>query len=186
MTVSEYRLNKWKVPEENSLQHWSSVEDQVSEQIREFYSDRDCGPRKRAHDDRRGPLRPPRPYSVYTLRCSDYTTDQKFKTEAREWMDYYASWDGNEDWDWDGEIPSWAWAAHYADSRVYVGYTNNPYRRISEHIDTEKSALFTTIFPPELVLDIEWYVDEDDARERETGKANWLSDAYPNSFVYQS
>jgi len=79
---------------------------------------------------------------VYILSCRDFGTDDAFVNHM-ESIGY-----------WRDKIPSWAWAAHYAVDRVYVGSTTRPQKRINEHLGDSveyDGAKFTKIFKPESI-----------------------------------
>lgn len=72
---------------------------------------------------------------TYIIRCDNIHSDEEFKEFANGAFD--------------GDIPSWAWAAHYADYCLYVGATTNLHNRFVEHcFDDHRGALFTGLFPP--------------------------------------
>lgn len=167
------------------LQEFQGVENRVSEEIRLFYDGTGYeAPQSKSETE--GPLHLPRPYSVYVIECDGYGAPEEFKVEAEEMLDYYSTLDGNEDWSWGGELSSWMWAAYYASQRFYVGFTTDPYRRLREHVGSHNSALFTTIFQPERLVDIEWYSDESAAREREEEYAEQLRENRRDVFVSQA
>ena len=67
-------------------------------------------------------------------------------------------------------------AYHFGRALVdYVGYTKNPYRRISEHFDQfANAANFTTLHPPIRLSGIRWYESEDKAKSAEKRRAKKL------------
>lgn len=63
-----------------------------------------------------------------------------------------------------------------ADQVFYVGETTNVVLRILDHVwRSPRAANFTVLFPPQSIYDIEWYIDRDEAQEREEEWATELT-----------
>jgi len=76
---------------------------------------------------------------AYLIQCDNDREDHEFKNDASERFS--------------GDIPSWAWAAHFVDYCLYVGATTDLHNRFREHcFSNEHGALFTGLFPPERIV----------------------------------
>ena len=109
---------------------------------------------------------------VYMLSCRDFETDEKFVNHM-ESLGY-----------WREDIPSWAWAAHHSVSRIYVGSTTRPQKRINEHLGESfeyDGAKFTEIFKPKRVSTIVFPTIE--LREMERRVAEHQERIGDNDFV---
>ena len=159
---------------ETNFRYGASPIDAVTDEIRDYHEQRGTEPREAEYGDRWGPLQLPQSWCVYTLRCGGFEDDADF-TEHAAWA---VGWDNP-------DIPSWAWAAHYAVQRYYVGFTTNPYRRVSGHVEGDDGALFTRLFPPRSIRSIEWYQNESEARMAESPTADRIDDELTDAFVYQ-
>ena len=115
----------------------------------------------------------PKPHCVYVLRCNNPRKADTLIDVWKFWFDEVAD-----------EIPSWAWAAYYSDQVYYVGYTADPYSRISAHVEApNEGARFVKTFPPHEIEELHWFDFEDDARIYEEQRAEELSDS--DTFVSQ-
>lgn len=100
----------------------------------------------------------PKKHAVYVIMC-----DTVGESTIRERAEHF-----NEEVS-DGFIYTYKnrWGTPY-----YVGYTQNPYRRINEHWDPfTGGAKFTRLFPPYSLQVIKWYDDEDVAKGQEKATA---------------
>ena len=166
-------LGSSRVPEDHLSWGTASYRDQVNAEIERFYSNRDREPKIDQSEYRWGKYEVPRRYCVYVLDCDGHNSVQSFK---RSWKLFAES----------DEIPSWAWAAYYASTRRYVGFTSDPYRRVSAHIwNPDEGALFPALFPAKRLLDIDWYDVESVARNAEEQRAETLRTELQDAFVYQ-
>ena len=95
----------------------------------------------------------PKPYAVYYLRCEQVSPET-----IRERADHF-------DLDVSEEFVN---AYYFGGPPRYVGYTENPYRRLDEHFDPfARGAKFTKLIPPKELVCIEWHETEDEAKEAE-------------------
>lgn len=109
-------------------------------------------------------------YAVYTLRCERPASDDELLDRLD---DYYPLLD--EQREYDG--PDWAQQAVYADELYYVGQTEDLSSRLKQHVrGTSGAALFTTLFPPQELVSVEWIPDADMANKREMDRKRGLND----------
>lgn len=95
----------------------------------------------------------PKPHAVYVIMCQGGSDDQI--RERAEHFNVEVS---------DGFL----FARRQWGTPYYIGYTQNPYRRINEHWDPfTGGAWFTKLFPPRSLQDIDWYDDEETAKKAE-------------------
>ena len=107
--------------------------------------------------------------------------------------DYYvyvlmcAGGDPDPEWDWwvDEKIPR----SRSADSRLHVGYAQNPHKRIQQHIAGRRSwgARFTSAYSPELVYGLIGVVGGEETAKRSeehVGVSLWDYHEADKTFVY--
>jgi predicted GIY-YIG superfamily endonuclease len=81
--------------------------------------------------------------------------------------------------------PSWLDIALRADHLVYVGQTDDPISRITNHVQgTEYAALFTRLFPPQSVHHLKRCDSREDALQREALLRQRLNEAFDALFAY--
>lgn len=95
----------------------------------------------------------PKPYAVYVIMCQGVSDDtireraEQFNVEISDKFLFARK----------------QWGTPY-----YIGYTENPYRRINEHWDPfTGGANFTKLFPPRRLQEIDWFDLEETAKKAE-------------------
>jgi predicted GIY-YIG superfamily endonuclease len=141
--------------------HAAKVEEQIEECDDIRYEDIAFHKRYRGQDEKD---RTPRlqHYVVYVIKCHIPT-------------DFNTLWEVAED-KLDREPYDYDIAAYHSDQVFYVGYGQNPYNRIQEHVNRGKSSEFFDIFPPYRLLDLEFFGEKEEAKNREGDRAEELNE----------
>lgn len=81
----------------------------------------------------------------------------------------------------DGPIyPQWIDSAYEADEIYYVGMSNDVSRRITDHVlGTKSGAMFTKLFPPVKIHDVEYFETRKEAKKKEQEVAEDLKEKKP-------
>lgn len=123
----------------------------------------------------------PERYCVYVISCCGYRSTDAFLDAMEFDYDHTVHRRGGSN-----DIPSWVWAAFYADRRFYVGMTHDICKRLGDHIDHAPDVTtFTEYFPPKRIRSLEFVATADEARELERSTARRLERRTQNAFVAQ-
>lgn len=109
---------------------------------------------------------------VYIIKCS----------QPSDWDTVEKRWDAN----FDADMPDFIETAFDAQGILYVGSSNDVLSRLHEHLNNpNKTASILKVYPIHSVWGVEWFDDEEIARERESGIALRLDRDIPGYYVHQ-